>query len=73
MYVKDLRGYPTNLTADLITLAAHEFYPGYTKQAMGLRAFLYRVMGGHAGDAGEFILGPHPQGYVFDSNGNVTV
>lgn len=72
-YVKDLRGYPTNLTPELITRAAHEFYPGSSQHAQGLRAFLYRVMGGHAGDTGEFVLGPHPQGYIFDSNGNVTV
>ena len=72
-YVKELRGYPTNLTPEQITRAAYEFYPGSTPQAVGLRAFLYRVMGGHAGDTGNYVQHAHPQGYIYDSNGNVTV
>jgi len=73
MYVKDLRGYPTKFTKEMYTRVAHEFYPGSSPQAVGLRAFLYRVVGGHAGENGEYVEGPHPQGYIYDSNGNVTV
>lgn len=44
--------YPTSFIVDSITMAAHGFYPEYTKQAMGLRVLLYRVMRGHASNAG---------------------
>lgn len=30
-------------------------------------------MEGHAGDTGKCVLGPHPQGYIFDSDSNVTM
>lgn len=53
MYMKGLQGYPTSLTPDLVAMAAHEFYHGCIEEAMGLRAFVYQVMGGHVGGGGN--------------------
>jgi hypothetical protein len=52
---------------------AHEFYLGFAPKAYGEWPFLYRIMEGHVGNTGEFVKGPHPQGYIYDLIDNVTV
>ena len=54
-----------------ITRVVHEFYHGSTPKACGARVFLYRIMGGRVGNTKETIEGPHPQGYIYGSNGSM--
>lgn len=34
---------------------------------------MYHIMGGHVGDTGEFVKGPHPQGNIYNSKSDVIV
>ena len=52
---------------------ARAHHPNFTPKACGERAFLYQIIWGYGGDIGEFIKGPHPQGYMYDTDGHVTV
>ena len=36
-----------------------------------VREFLNQIMASHIGDIGEFVKGPHPQGYISGRNANM--
>lgn len=44
---------------------------GFIPKACGDRVISYQIVGWHATNVGEFVKGPYPHGYIFESNNNM--